>query len=279
MGTNRNDRLHRDLNSVFTNSKYGVEYAFTLLTTTFYRHNDEIVARNEHRDPFPIQIHETLPNTAEEFGLSSPVSIGEHVETDIHKSLTRAFHEVTYDELENEIKYVLVQKEKFEDDGYLTLEEAVDILLEACRYHYVILQKRKGMAIEIHELLLHSCYPDITVKIPLLKEQHQSPVINQQLSHTLSAWGFELVHVEGNGNCLFMSIAQAVADDESIKMVLHLDYSRGYQFVANQLGQLMVEEWLGEHAEDYQGFLPHVYMSAGGARTLQRGWHFHWRFG
>ena len=36
-GTNRNERLHRYLNSHMANCKYGLEFAFALLTSTFYR--------------------------------------------------------------------------------------------------------------------------------------------------------------------------------------------------------------------------------------------------
>ena len=37
-GTNRNERLHRNLNSLMSNSKYGVEFAYSLLTSSLFKH-------------------------------------------------------------------------------------------------------------------------------------------------------------------------------------------------------------------------------------------------
>ena len=52
--TNHNERLHRDLNSYMTNSRYGVQLAYALLTSTLFRLNEHISASNEHRFPAPI---------------------------------------------------------------------------------------------------------------------------------------------------------------------------------------------------------------------------------
>ena len=106
MGTNKNERLHRDLNAVFANSKYGVEYAYALLTATFYRHNEGIIARREHRDPYPIQMHTKLPHVKDVFGLSLPVPV---TENDMDSLSQRSFHELTFDEIQNEVK-LLSQK-------------------------------------------------------------------------------------------------------------------------------------------------------------------------
>ena len=46
-GTNRNKRLHRDLNRILSNSKYGVELGYALLTSSFYNHNEKIRATIE----------------------------------------------------------------------------------------------------------------------------------------------------------------------------------------------------------------------------------------
>ena len=47
-GTNCNERLHKDLNSPMTNSRYGVELAYALLTAQFFRYNEHISASKGH---------------------------------------------------------------------------------------------------------------------------------------------------------------------------------------------------------------------------------------
>ena len=43
-GTNRNERLHRELKRIIHNSRLGVELGYALLTCTFYEHNEKIRA-------------------------------------------------------------------------------------------------------------------------------------------------------------------------------------------------------------------------------------------
>ena len=65
----------------------------------------------------------------------------------------RSFHEPTFDEIQNKVK-LLSQEDKDFDEDPLSFEEAIDVLMEACKYyfvHSVLLEKRKGMQAEIHE--------------------------------------------------------------------------------------------------------------------------------
>ncbi len=53
-GTNRNERLHRDLNHILTNSRYGIELGYVLLTSTLYHHNEKIRAKINKRVERPV---------------------------------------------------------------------------------------------------------------------------------------------------------------------------------------------------------------------------------
>ena len=53
-GTNRNEELHKDLNKIFSSSRYGVELAFAMFTTCFYRHNEKISARGNKRPEYQV---------------------------------------------------------------------------------------------------------------------------------------------------------------------------------------------------------------------------------
>jgi len=71
-GTNRNEELHKDLNKIFSSSRYGVELAYALFTTCFYRHNEKISARENKRPEYPIDEYKHLhvdETSEEKFGL------------------------------------------------------------------------------------------------------------------------------------------------------------------------------------------------------------------
>ena len=69
-GTNRNERLHRDLNACMSNSKYGIEFAYALLTRKLYSHNECISAERQKRRALPISAYkDNVDGVIETFGL------------------------------------------------------------------------------------------------------------------------------------------------------------------------------------------------------------------
>ena len=69
-GTNRNERLHRDVNNHMRQSRYGVELAYALLTKFFYIHNGKIDAHIQQRTVRPITAYSRDRNTDEKFRLA-----------------------------------------------------------------------------------------------------------------------------------------------------------------------------------------------------------------
>ena len=71
-GTNRNERLHRELKRIIHNSRLGVELGYALLTCIFYEHNEKIRATKENRASKPIiaRSDHTL-YVGERFGLAT----------------------------------------------------------------------------------------------------------------------------------------------------------------------------------------------------------------
>lgn len=71
-GTTRNERLHRDLNLYMMSAKYGVEIAYALLTSAFFKHNEQISERIEERHAKPIAAYSghSLQGQLDLFGLS-----------------------------------------------------------------------------------------------------------------------------------------------------------------------------------------------------------------
>ena len=59
-GTNRNERLHRQLNSVLKSNRYGPEMANAMITASFFKHNENILANTEGRPPNPVSAYNGL---------------------------------------------------------------------------------------------------------------------------------------------------------------------------------------------------------------------------
>ena len=111
-GTNRNERLHRQLNTIMSSSRYGVELGYALLSTCMFQHNEKQVAKAEKRmertiDEY-IEKYFHQPDPSERFGLcfsrfdcSDP---GEH-ETDMEASdlSPLAMETSTYDHFQKRV--------------------------------------------------------------------------------------------------------------------------------------------------------------------------------
>ena len=65
-GTSKNERLPKQLNSVFTNSKYGVALGYALLTSMFYIHNEGVQAKKEKRNLPPVTAVSISPGNGQE---------------------------------------------------------------------------------------------------------------------------------------------------------------------------------------------------------------------
>ena len=56
-GTNRNERLHRDLNRCFGQRRYGVELAYGLISSILFEHNEKIMSLRENQQPKLIYLY------------------------------------------------------------------------------------------------------------------------------------------------------------------------------------------------------------------------------
>ena len=79
-GTNRNERLHKDINSHMKHNRYGVELAHALITTTLFAHNEHVRAKIENRCVSPINAFlPQVSDSSEVFGLCGPRNNDERV--------------------------------------------------------------------------------------------------------------------------------------------------------------------------------------------------------
>ena len=142
-GTNRNERLHKDLNAHMTNSIYGVELAYALLTSLFFRHNEHISSSREHRSEAKISAHST-EGELESFGLSS-VCRNESPEPEVHAPISKVkMVKLEYQKVQQLLNSLEIDssiEEVTQDNTNLefTSEEVLSILKQAVSAFYVSL--------------------------------------------------------------------------------------------------------------------------------------------
>ena len=209
-GTNRNERLHRDINTHMTSARYGVELSYALLAKILFSHNERIDSRKEKRTPRPISAYGYYEKqTSQQFGLSTQA---ETAAGDVQPSTCPSkieMRRLTLPEVLDELNKISTQDFDLAESQVSCVdfygEEALLVLKQAVSAFYVstYLDKLTDTAvlnagtffIALIEKLVGSCPHELD---------------HSQIDTTLSSWNLKRVNMPGDGNCLFRSIAFTV---------------------------------------------------------------------
>ncbi len=267
-GTSRNERLHRELNKVISSSRYGVELAYALITRTFYCHNENIRAKREGTVSKPVSAYTfactnnlAQAHSLETFGLATPRTDDMEVAVHIPQGQSRApLNELDYSTF-NKMKLVLHGNEESTNTGRILSKEDAMLTLEKSITHYYIVQhlskQSKTVSLDVKNVLFTS----ILALIQSCCDNHHTESTN--IENVLSSWNFRKVAVPGDGNCLFTSVALSIIeriqnhDDVVVDIMTKLGLSvrdLNIQRISKRLRDLVVQEWLGDNADYYQGF-------------------------
>ena len=269
-GTNRNERLHRDLNSHMTNSRYGVQLAYALLTSTLFRHNEHISASNEHRFPAPITAYCRIStdNEVEKFGFSSGDTRSENPQ-EVQASLSKVkMEKIDYKRVQELLISLEVDSEEEEvshDTANLEFssQEAVYILMQAVSAFYVSMTLQ-GMSKTADFNSRNIFFTSFMAMVEGWCNSHQSEIESSQIENMLSSWNLQKVNIPGDGNCLFTSVAFSLVQRiqsgdayiiERLRDIgIHEIDMQDTNHIQKFLRIRMVEEW-NTNQEYYQGFL------------------------
>lgn len=298
-GTNRNEALHKSLNSHMSSSRYGVEMAYMLLTTFFYNHNEKINAQREKRQSKLISEHrfwlQQIPLTDEKFGLMQCLN---NVVEDEEKSVDSNFKPLHFD---RNSYYDIIerfmhtsppqfQKEYIEDDGLendnivipeeVSIKDTVDMLLRAIGWYAVYNTMSKYTSTAVIQC----------TDVPFMKANFGTWINNnnnkeqsenlKRLTNVLQSWNFVRVEVPGDGNCLFTSVAitiismcqQHQSPLVDILQELGIDpHCDSVETIVKALRRAVVNEWTGDHSHEYADFLSHTQLEQQGQLFLQSG--------
>lgn len=246
-GTNRDESLHRRINSFMKYSKIGTQLAYALLMSSFDTINEERKIPSERQSILQYVAEQTICSskkttaTTPKFGLTTPTinSCAELSEnetdddseeiTDIH--FTEILEKVkVQSQMVQEIKKQGINKAVF-NERYLPFMNLASSLFF-----------RKDSDINVDDFESH----------------------NNRLTSIVHGWGFEIITSEGDGNCFFYSAALALQnivsqkDHSTTRTFLSenmgINHDMSISDVAQRLRTLMVTEWT-TNPERYQPFL------------------------
>lgn len=220
-GTNRNENLHKNINSIMTSSQYGVELAYGFLSTCFHRHNNKHDSRlGQERNKMSLP---TEDQPGEKFGLSSESctpSDSTHSENPKGKetlSIEKSDYKLVVDRLTG-TSYPQITNNVHQNRVEDRLEEGEQNQI-AIDGHSVSLHVLKHMVIQaVLWFYTHACIvkcsstavlpikyiPFMNANVDRLHTLPSKPSTDQEqervLMDLLSAWNFNRIEVPGDGD-------------------------------------------------------------------------------
>ena len=249
-GTNRDESLHRSLNSFMKYSKIGTELAYALLTTTIDDNNE----RRETRDKKSFLEYTTIKQMTN------------------HADLEQIYLETPKFGLTNAKRNTngncdILEGNADDIDEVLTDEQLTELFHRAKQlYDAVETMKEKGVA----KTIFNERYiPFMNSAASLFShgqfDQNPHGGVDDhrnRLNAVVQSWGFQLVNVEGDGNCFFYSVAMSLhhfLQDNIEDVTIHLGNlgitaDSSNEDTAQRLRELVVNEWV-TNQERYQPFV------------------------
>lgn len=257
-GTNRNEALHRVLNSHFSRlSKIGLPLALALLTTILYQHNCKISEKVTGIKSGPVSLLGSAHQpTDEHFGvipkesashdivhwLASPVDTTSPIDFNCIDVSEEALELVSMDEITQMVENVT------------HLTQFADCLRQFTSKSPLFNAKFLPFMSSVNSIFFSES------PSPVRKEQELEH--KQRLNVVLTAWGLQLNPVAGDGNCCFRAVACSLIMNEKAITSLKADFfnitggamSSDSVGLSKTLRELAVKEWK-ENVMYYEGFI------------------------
>ena len=265
-GTNRNERLHKDINTHMRNSRYGVELAYALLTESFFSHNEILRAKRENRPVLPIIAYACNAQASiEKFGLLS--STVPPPTSPLFQLQKVKMADLTHNEVQEALQSMDITLPLLEalqhDDIDMTEEDVFMILTQAISAYYVSISI-KPLTTTADFVASNAFFLSSLCITQGLTSIANKKIDNEQLEPLLESWKLTRVPSVGNGDCLFRSLAYCLIyrmqqGDVAIKQQLVRigvpeEHLNNLEYIQRLLRKRMVEEWQ-ENTEYYQGYI------------------------
>lgn len=232
-GTNKNEAFHRYINTFFHKSRIGILLAYALMMTiichfnTNTKHNSKPMFK-----PIVLDSSTSEKKDLEKMGIM--------------------------DSSKNDSDLTWVQEDDDNDHDFILLEYIIRVSLSQLNMYKALKSQTKTASqlwkyIPFMQMLPESCFQN------LLSPLQESEVHKERLKNNITAWNFDLVPVQPDGNCFFTSIALSLIQDinkcKSILDSINVDVNGPITVLSSKLREVIVQEWLGPNRSDYEGFL------------------------
>lgn len=255
-GTNRNEALHRHINSFFHRSRLSTILAYALITVLLFSHN-----YNSSSESMSKKIIKPISSC---IALQYKLACEKYPET-ITKQINECFG-ITHKSLEynTDIVYNQSSLQDSNEENIFDSETSTNILLHAVQQAMVI-QSMKSINNQLNKEI--GIYSNLYGGVKELFRKEQTTNIPQEdtlLDNLLESNNLKRVIVPGDGNCCFLSVAHGLKEitketNKSHALIAHLNSigvncSVSCEELSLCLRELTVKEWLNNQSY-YQSFL------------------------
>ena len=286
-GTNRNEALHKQLNTYFANrSRIGLPFALSLLTIIFFQHNcyvDEKLTgkRVQNISSWKRQNYTASTVSQMKFGIY-PKDIQEHPQVSwISRNLTdvAALNSST---LQQAIESAMFSHNVLE---LVSVAHILNIIETSINLYKtaIAMQKQSSYSPTYNYKMipLMSSVASLFFN-PKPAEHDHCSVVDRRLNDLLKAWGMERHYIDGDGNCCFSAVAYGLFRHFTMicQQCPHFFSSIGLRIdgndvktVSEHLRQLTIQEWRS-NPQDYEGFVPGMDVQQEAMKFSESGYFF-----
>lgn len=244
-GTNRNEALHKHINSFFYQSRISILLAYALMTVLLYSHNSVQQSKSK-RIIKPISA--SVAEKAKSLSTDGISTTKEHFGIMPKDSSYLRNDQLFYDKvLENH-------------EGNIFDFETVSMLLSnAIQQSMILCQMKECRQLQVHSVM----QKEVEKFIATYKDTHTPD--DQFLKNIFEANNLQLIPIPGDGNYCFSAVGkglQCMLEESSAKNSSLLDYIKSIglqidnqQQVSLQLRKLTISEWTGSNKNYYENFL------------------------
>ena len=241
-GTNRNENLHKLLNTHFHISRIGILLAYALLTVLLYSHNSSLHFKGKAAS-VPLSLVDctsTANKCMETFGIV-PKTESDNCCSSIQELLLAEMEppeDLNQGHLDKDLVHNLVRKALWKAGAYIQFKD---------------LSKRNTP--EINDWLdSERVRAPTTDDLCLLDEN----LHRNTLRFNIASWNFRIIQVPADGNCFFSAIS--ISLEEVLKENPNLTSIKIFEQYSETVSEhktfflrkLLMEEWLGERRSTYE---------------------------
>ncbi|XP_028418771.1 uncharacterized protein LOC114544301 [Dendronephthya gigantea] len=268
-GTNKNERLHRDLKKIVATNRIGLPLLYTKMFRMLYR-----LAQENEKEMSSIQVTKTQKN--------EHILITEYGQKLEYFGVERCLEEIERSENNQRPARKVKGLESYSRKEVEEILDGISILQRNIKCKWIVAEHdysersekeeydtleylKQGLSFWRSSESIREIVPRHLLTTKQVQQDSSVETIEQEINSIASQWGLEVVRIAGDGNCFFNSVAFQVSQllsrcDLQTHVREHL-YTLGISSavsvpaISDILRSHLVAEWTGPFTEEYQQFV------------------------